>query len=200
MSKFLAWLLGMDTTPESLAGGRWSLELQSVPEGFWAVLGLVATLVAVAGIWWLYRIEGRSLGMRRRLVLATLRGLVLAGVVLMLLEAVLVVTQQELVDSHLAVLVDNSESMSLTDPYSNDDLARQTARSVEVVTSDGQPDATAAENAAVSNWLRVRSPNLPSRWPMAMWCRCTVSLRRPRAARPRASQQRWPRRSSPPAA
>ncbi|HEY1602748.1 MAG TPA: vWA domain-containing protein [Pirellulales bacterium] len=143
MSKFLAWLLGMEATPESLAGGRWSLELQSLPEGGWAVLALATAIGGVAGIWWLYRIEGRSLGIRRRLILAALRGLVLAGVVLMLLEAVLVITQQEFVDSHLSLLVDKSESMSLTDPYTNEDLARQTARSVELVSSEGQADVTA---------------------------------------------------------
>ncbi len=78
-----------------------------------------------------------------RLVLATLRALVLGGVLLMLMEAVLVVTRPELIDSHLLVLLDVSESMSLTDAYTKEDQARQTASKLGLLNADGQPDLAA---------------------------------------------------------
>jgi len=143
MNNVIAWLLGIDATPESLADGQWSLEAQAMPEGARAVFCVVAALFGLVGIWWLYRKEGRSLRLVPRLVLATLRAVVLGGAVLMLLEVVLVITQQEMVDSHLLLLVDNSESMSLTDPYTNKDIARGTASAVGLKTSAGEPDVAA---------------------------------------------------------
>jgi len=143
MNRFLQWLFGIDATNESPSGGDWSIELQAVPEGAWALLLVVASLAALAGIWWLYRKEGRSLPLAPRLALATLRGLVLGGVLLMLLEAVLVVTQPELIDSHLLVLLDTSESMSLTDSYSKEDQGLATASKLGMLNAEGKPDLAA---------------------------------------------------------
>jgi len=143
IQQVLTALLGIDQSADSLSGGRWSLALEALPEGLSAVVAILAALIGVAGIWWLYRYEGRSLRLGQRVVLAALRAVVLGGVVLMLLEAVLVVTQQEQVDSHLLLLVDNSESMSLADPYSSDEPARQAARGIGLLTTDGQPDIAA---------------------------------------------------------
>src|SRR5689334_19738968 len=139
MKSVLAWLLKIDTEPESYSGARWSLEIQSRPEGAHAVLVVLAAIAGLVGIWWLYRQEGRSIGLVPRIALSMLRALVLAGVVLMLLEVVLVVTQPELVDSHLLLLLDNSESMSLADPYTSDGVARPTAAALGITTEEGAP-------------------------------------------------------------
>ncbi len=139
----LTRLLGIDAPADSVPRGRWSLAFEALPDGLAAVTVTLLTLLGLAGIWWLYRYEGRSLRFGQRLTLAALRAVVLGGVLLMLFEAVLVVTQQEQVDSHLLLLVDNSESMSLADPYSSDEPARQAARGVGLLTADGQPDINA---------------------------------------------------------
>jgi hypothetical protein len=143
MNRFFQWLCGINATSESLSGGDWSIELQALPEGVWALLLVAASILALSGIWWLYRKEGRSLPLGPRLALATLRALVLGGVLLMLLEAVLVVTQTESVDSQLLVLLDVSESMSLTDAYSKEDQGLATASKLGLLTAEGKPDVAA---------------------------------------------------------
>ncbi|HEV7224947.1 MAG TPA: hypothetical protein VGN42_19745, partial [Pirellulales bacterium] len=75
-----------------------------------------------------------------RLLLGSLRALILLGIAFMLLEMVIVITKPELVPSRLLVLMDTSESMSLGDPYSDDSTAREAAERLGLRTADDQPD------------------------------------------------------------
>src|SRR5262245_34591165 len=115
MTEFFRWVLGLKSSPDWVRGDAsdWTITFQSPPEGAWRVVALLGAIAAAAGIWYLYRREGRSLSLSRRLVLGTLRGLVLLGIASMLLEMVVVYTKQERVPSHLLVLVDASPSMGL---------------------------------------------------------------------------------------
>ena len=84
------------------------------------MLAVAAALAGLAGIWWLYRREGRSLSFGVRLMLAALRTLILVGVCFMLLEMVVVISRQEMIPSRLLVLLDDSESMGLKDAWTDD--------------------------------------------------------------------------------
>lgn len=145
MSEFFDWLLGLKASPDWVRGpeSRWRLEFQSLPGGYWAALAMAAAVAGLLGIGWLYRREGRSLSIAVRLLLGSLRVLILLGVSFMLLEMVIVITKPELIPSRLLVLVDASESMSLGDPYSDDSTARETAERMGLRTPDGQPDLAA---------------------------------------------------------
>ncbi|HEX7448989.1 MAG TPA: hypothetical protein VF306_15660, partial [Pirellulales bacterium] len=142
MTSWLEWLLGIKAPPEWVRGPdtQWHLEFQSLPQGMAAAAAVAAGVLAVAIIWLLYRAEGRSLGLGKRLALGALRGLILTCVVFMLLELVVVITKRELVPSRLLVLVDTSQSMDLADPYSDESSAREAATRIGLVTSTGEAD------------------------------------------------------------
>ncbi len=136
---FLKWLIGLKQLPQEAGEGAWHVEFQSLPHGFTAVLCVAAALAAVVGVWLLYRLEGRNLGKGLRLVIGAMRLLAVACVVAMLLDIVLVIDRRERARSHLLVLVDTSESMSLTDPY-DDATARHISASLRW-TDDQESDA-----------------------------------------------------------
>src|SRR5262245_54029143 len=109
--------LGIGDSPGAAAPGGTRLEFTAVPRGGEA-LALVAAAVAVlALLWWLYRKEGRELSKARRALMVGLRAIVLLAVGAMLVEPVLVSRRVETLPSHLAVIVDDSESMRFADPY-----------------------------------------------------------------------------------
>ena len=127
MPETLKWLIGLKSLPAGSGEGDWHLEFQSLPQGATGVALIALFLAALVGVFWLYKREGRQLNLLRRVLFVALRGLIFAGVVLMLLDVVLVIERHEQVPSHLLMLVDSSESMSLTDPYPDDPVAKQIA-------------------------------------------------------------------------
>lgn len=127
MSDFVRWLLGLRQAPDWVSGGSWQVQFHSLPTGLWAVALLVLAIVGVVGVWYLYKSELSTVSRTMRIVLATLRSLVLVCVALMLLELVLVITKREMEPSQLLVLVDTSQSMGLNDPYPDNDTQSRLA-------------------------------------------------------------------------
>jgi hypothetical protein len=149
MTEFIRWLLGIHSSPDWIATyDDWSIQFQSPPEGTCAAVAVFVAFAATLFIWWLYRREGRSLGLAPRLMFFAIRSLILVGVAFMLLEMVLVLTKRELAPSNLAVLVDTSESMSLKDPYPDEAQARQLAARLGLKTSSGEPDVAGLRSRA----------------------------------------------------
>lgn len=140
MNGALVWLLGLDPSAVEADDARWSLGVNAWPEGPWAVAVIVGACAAVAGIWYLYRAEGRDVSLVGRLLLASLRLGILALVVVMLLELVLVQTITEHLPSRLLVLLDTSESMSLEDPYTDEAQGAALARQLGLTTGSDEPD------------------------------------------------------------
>lgn len=139
MTNFLRWLFGINAPPSDMPGATWRISFNSLPEGPWAWLSILAALAAVVGVWWLYRREGRNLGLGARLALSALRIAILLLAAAMLLEIVVVLRNRELIPSHLPVLVDMSESMGLTDPYVDEAQAKEIAKRLQLVDSQGAP-------------------------------------------------------------
>jgi hypothetical protein len=142
MPRWLEWLLSIKSSPD-WEGGEWSLQFQSMPQGLWGTAALAAAAAVAAGIWTLYRLEGRELRLLSRLLLASLRLAVLVAVTFMLLELVLVITKREQVPSHLLVLIDASQSMSVADPYPSDAQAAAVAQGLGLLETDGRPSLAA---------------------------------------------------------
>ncbi len=127
MNEFLRWLLGLKQAPDWVSGGSWQVQFHSWPQGPWAVALAVLAIGGVAVVWYLYRSEPSTVGRSIRWTLAALRCLVLVCAAFMLLELVLVITKRESIPSQLLVLVDTSQSMSLNDPYPEEDAFQETA-------------------------------------------------------------------------
>ena len=143
MNAWWQWLFGLDAPPDWISGGSWHFEFYALPTGPWSAGCLALVVLAVAGVWYLYRREGNRIPRLARYVLAGIRLLILLGVSFMLLELVLVLTNKELVPSRLLVLLDTSESMGLADPYADNAIVRPWPRLSILRSSQGEPDIAA---------------------------------------------------------
>ncbi len=151
MNDWIHWLLGIRESPDLVEGGSWSLRCQALPEGAAAVALVACAALAAWGVWWLYRLEGRSIALATRWLLVGLRLAVLACVAGMLLEVVLVITKPELIPARLLVLIDDSASMGLKDPYA---ARRPMSRPRKLTANSLRSRRSASEPAA--NWLAKR--------------------------------------------
>src|SRR3954470_14874545 len=139
MRRLLEILLGIDPAPWA-EGGSWHVQFLSLPKHGWAVLLLAAVPLAAWGVMLLYRREGRTLSLPVRVMLSTLRMLVLLGILAMLLEPVLVFQKQEFVPSNLLVLTDRSSSMDLRDAYADAAAADRITKSLKLANVDALRD------------------------------------------------------------
>jgi hypothetical protein len=139
MSSIWQWLLGIGHSPgEVTLGGSTRLELTALPAGGAAVALIVAVVALPVLFWRLYRRERRDLSGPRRSLLVGLRLIVLTAVAVMLVEPVLVSTRRETVRSHLPVIVDDSESMRFSDPYTDESRAAAVAAGLRIRSEGGR--------------------------------------------------------------
>ena len=148
MRKLLELLLGIDPAPWA-DGGDWHVRFLAFPKGGAALALLVALPLAAWGVLYLYRREGRSLALPVRVMLGTLRMIVLVGVLAMLLEPVLVFTKQEFVPSNLLVLTDRSSSMDLRDAYADPATATRLSQALGVAGPDALREKSRGELSAL---------------------------------------------------
>src|SRR3954447_10484720 len=140
MSRIWQILLGIEprSPGAATAGESTRLELTELPGGGMA-LALAAAIVAVLVLlWWLPRREKRELSAPRRAWLVALRALVLSAIAVMLVEPVLVTSHRETVRSHLPIIVDDSESMRFSDPYTDETRAAATAAALKLQGQGGK--------------------------------------------------------------
>ena len=102
------------------------LEFEAAPHGWPAVAGVAGALALVWAVVWLYRREGRAgASMRRRLVMAALRCLVLLILIGIWIEPVVATYLTRWVESYCLVLIDTSASMDLPDEYRDAERAER---------------------------------------------------------------------------
>ena len=89
-------------------------------------------------VWWLYRIERRDLSPWKRGLLCGLRILTLAALAAMLIEPVLISSLRETIKSHLAIVLDDSESMKFSDPYTDQSKAVEIASRMKLESAGGR--------------------------------------------------------------
>jgi hypothetical protein len=112
-------------------------ELRSVPDGWWAVSGVVLLGLLFWAVVAMYRHEGRlGASMRARMFLAVVRCLVLLALAVILLDPIRVRIIRRWIDSYAIVLVDDSSSMDLADRYRDESTAGR-VKSVLAGTVDG---------------------------------------------------------------
>ena len=138
MNRFWQTLLGIERSPGAVSSGEARLEFGTMPRGAGTLVLIVSALVLLALLWRLYRLERRDLSPRKRCVLVGLRGLTLLAITVMLLEPVWVSSLRETVRSHLAVVLDDSESMKYSDPYTDDSKAVALAADLKLGSQGGR--------------------------------------------------------------
>jgi len=162
MNRIWQFLLGIEpTSPGVVSGVDSRLEFASLPRGLGAVTTVLGALLLVALIWRLYRWERRDLSRPRRALLVGLRMLTIGAVAIMLLEPVLVSTRREQVRSHLAMILDDSESMRFSDPYTDEAKAAEIAGKVKMESDGGKsPVARLRETPRLGLVQKVLGANL----------------------------------------
>ncbi|XAL98640.1 hypothetical protein OT109_13755 [Phycisphaeraceae bacterium D3-23] len=127
MTRFFQWLIGVEPA-QHVEGGDWRLSLLGWPGGDKALMILVGLALVAGLIWWLYRREGGQITRKARYLLFTLRILLLAIVVFILLEPAIKFSKVEQRPSQLLVLIDTSPSMGMSDAWVDPDRATAAAR------------------------------------------------------------------------
>ena len=155
-------LLGIEpSSPGVVTGGDSHLEFASLPRGTVAVVLIVGGLSLLALLWKLYRWERRELSPTKRALLIGLRMLTGLAAAIMLIEPVLVSTRRETVPSHLMIVVDDSESMKFSDPYTDNSRAVDLATSLKLESAGGKsPVDRLRETPRLDLVKKVVGPNL----------------------------------------
>src|SRR5271165_5942739 len=139
MNRIWQLLLGIErSSPGVETGGDSRFEFAAMPRGTGALVLILGAIVITALLWRLYRWERRELVPAKRALLVGLRVLTLLAAAIMLLEPVLVSSRRETVPSHLMVVVDDSESMKFSDPYTDNSRAVDIAARLELESAGGK--------------------------------------------------------------
>jgi hypothetical protein len=138
MNRFWEMLLGIERSPGTIAAGESRLEFAALPRGAGAAVLILGAVLLLLLLWWLYIWERRELSRRKRFLLVGLRGLTIFCVAAMLVEPVLVSIRREVVQSHLLLVLDDSESMRFSDPYTDESRAAETAAALKMESAGGR--------------------------------------------------------------
>ncbi|WP_145448890.1 vWA domain-containing protein [Gimesia panareensis] len=127
MNRFLEMLFGIQSSSWT-EGGHWSAQWVGLPSGDRMLFLILGVLVLVIGGWWLYQRDARQVPLLRRCMLYGIRIALVLLVIAMLLEPILVLSKEEKIPSHLLVLLDTSQSMSLNDAWQDEEQAMDVSR------------------------------------------------------------------------
>jgi hypothetical protein len=141
MNSFWKALLGIAQSPGTEAAGESRLELTGLPAGGAGLAAILAAIAVPALVWWLYRRERRELPRSRRLLLVGLRALTLGAIAAMLVEPVLISSRRETIEAHLPIVIDDSESMKFSDPYTDESKAAEVAAALKLQSEGGKGPA-----------------------------------------------------------
>lgn len=164
MDTVLRYLLGVD--PQSLeAGTDWTIRLNARPEGWICAMLLVGAFVFSGFI---YRRERHDASTPMRVFLAILRGLLIVIALIILFEPVIAVEHLERRRGVIAVLIDESRSMSIRDRLRRDEQVDRLRKALgsafkmkndkgEEVTSTrlSREDLEKLARIDIANWLVV---------------------------------------------
>ncbi len=138
MNRLFQIILGIDRPKSAEPTGPSRLEFTALPQGATAAAVLAAAIAFLVVVWWLYRHERPDLGKLKRGLMSGLRALTLLALGAMLVEPVLVSSQRETIKSHLAIVLDDSESMKFSDPYTDQSRAVEIASRMKLESSGGR--------------------------------------------------------------
>ncbi len=161
MNRIWELLLGIERSPGTIAAEESRLEFAALPRGALVAVMILGAILLLAFLWWLYKWERRELSRRKRFVLVGLRAITLLAISAMLIEPVLVSIRRETLQSHLLLVLDDSESMRFSDPYTDESRAAATAAALKLESSAGRsPVDRLRETPRLDLVKSVLRPNL----------------------------------------
>jgi hypothetical protein len=138
MSRLWHLLLGIDRSPGVVSEGDVRLRFTALPQGAAAIAAILVAALVLVLLWRLYQWEQRDVSRARRALMVGLRVLTLLALAAMLTEPVLISTQRETIQSHLALVLDDSESMRFSDPYTDQSRAVALASDLKLESAGGK--------------------------------------------------------------
>ena len=121
MDEILRWLASWrGIEPE--AGAELQFEFANFPSGGLGMLVLMSCALAVLGVAFVYRRDGKNLTRGQRLVLGSLRAVAVLAVIALLLEPNLVTVKRDVRPGHTILLVDTSQSMTHVDAWRRENV------------------------------------------------------------------------------
>ena len=123
MQELLRWLCAWKGIPVG-DGEEVQFEFSGFPSGGLGMLVLLALVLIVALVVFVYRRDGKTLTTGQRVVLGTLRALALLAGAALLLEPNLVAVKRETRPGHTILLVDTSQSMNQVDAFRRESVAK----------------------------------------------------------------------------
>ncbi len=103
-------------------------EFAALPDGWAALAAFAGVVIVCCAVVWLYRTEARrGASMTARMLLATVRCLVILALVAILAQPVWATYLHRWIDSYCIVLIDDSASMDLRDRYSDPESVARVA-------------------------------------------------------------------------
>jgi hypothetical protein len=164
MNRIWQMLLGVErSSPGVVTGTDSRLEFAAWPGGAGAFILILGTFVIAALLWRLYGWERRELSRLKRGLLVGLRMLTLLAAAVMLLEPVLVSSRRETLPSHLMLVIDDSDSMKFSDPYTDNSRAVELAANLKLESAGGKsPVDRLRETPRLDLVKSVLEPILPA--------------------------------------
>ena len=132
MSNWVDWLIGVDRG--SIEGADWTIEWRNLPPTWGIVLLVVPAIWIFAAF--VYRRENKTATSRSRWLLAYLRMALLLLLFFVLAEPVLHLEWQNVKESYVVCLLDDSKSMTLIDKMNDAESRKKLARVTEVAKPD----------------------------------------------------------------
>lgn len=132
MANWVDWLIGIDRG--TIGDADWTVEWRNLPPTWVTVLLVVPAVVIFAAV--VYRRENKAAPHAARFFMSILRMLLILLVFLILSEPVLYMEWQNVKESYVVCLLDDSKSMTLIDKIVDDKDQLRLARAVEIAKRD----------------------------------------------------------------
>lgn len=132
MTNWVDWLIGVDRA--TIEGADWTIEWRNLPPTWVTVLLIVPAIFLFAAI--LYRRENKTASSKARWLLAYLRMALILLLFFALAEPVLHLEWQNVKESYVVCLLDDSKSMTLVDKMNDAESRKKLAKVTEVARPD----------------------------------------------------------------
>ncbi len=132
MATWVDWLIGVDRG--TIGDADWTIEWRNLPPTWVTVLLVVPVIVLFAAL--VYRRENKTAPKPARFFMSILRMLLILLLFLILSEPVLYMEWQNVKESYVVVLLDDSKSMTLIDKIVDHDTQLKLAKAVDLAKAD----------------------------------------------------------------
>ncbi len=155
MATWVDWLIGVDRG--TIGDADWTIEWRNLPPTWVTVLIVVPVIVLFCAI--IYRRENKTAPNASRFFMSIVRMMLILLLFLILSEPVLYMEWQNVKESYVVVLLDDSKSMTLIDKIVDEKTQLKLAQAVEIANA-GDKELKYAQKESLAKLRRIDLLNL----------------------------------------